>query len=68
MGAVAPIPWRVPEAERVLAGTIVDSTVAARAAEFALQGAKPLADNAYKVPIAKALVRRAVVQASGAQL
>jgi len=65
MGAVAPIPWRVPDAEKILAGTALDSAVAAHAAEVALNGAKPLADNGYKVPIAKALVRRAILQAGG---
>ena len=67
MGAVAPIPWRVPDAEKVLLGATLDSTVATRAAEVALSGAKPLADNGYKVPIAKALVRRAILQAGGVQ-
>ena len=65
MGAVAPIPWRVPDAERVLAGTTLDFAVAAQAAEIALSGAKPLADNGYKVPIAKVLVRRAILHAGG---
>jgi xanthine dehydrogenase YagS FAD-binding subunit len=67
LGAVAPIPWRVPEAENVLAGATLDSAVAAHAADVALSGAKPLADNGYKVPIAKALVRRAILQAVGVQ-
>jgi xanthine dehydrogenase YagS FAD-binding subunit len=67
LGAVAPIPWRVPEAEKVLAGATLNSAVAAHAADVALSGAKPLADNGYKVPIAKALVRRAILQAGGVQ-
>jgi xanthine dehydrogenase YagS FAD-binding subunit len=67
MGAVAPIPWRVPEAEKVLAGATLDSAVAAHAADIALSGAKPLADNGYKVPIAKALVRRAILRAGGVE-
>jgi xanthine dehydrogenase YagS FAD-binding subunit len=65
MGAVAPIPWRVPDAEKILAGATLDSAVAAHAADIALSGAKPLADNGYKVPIAKALVRRAILRAGG---
>ncbi|MBV8771480.1 MAG: FAD binding domain-containing protein [Deltaproteobacteria bacterium] len=68
MGAVAPIPWRVADAERVLAGAKLDSTVAARAADLALSGAKPLADNGYKVTIAKTLVRRAILKAGGAEV
>jgi len=67
MGAVAPIPWRVPDAEKVLAGATLDSVVAGHAADVALNGAKPLADNGYKVPIAKTLVRRAILQAGSVQ-
>jgi xanthine dehydrogenase YagS FAD-binding subunit len=65
MGAVAPIPWRSPEAENTLIGARLDSNIAARAAEAALKPATPLAQNAYKVPIAKALMRRAVLRAGG---
>ncbi|HKV53210.1 MAG TPA: xanthine dehydrogenase family protein subunit M [Candidatus Binataceae bacterium] len=65
MGAVAPIPWRVPDAEAALVGAVLDSASASRAAEVALRGAAPLHDNAYKVPIAKALVRRAILRAGG---
>jgi xanthine dehydrogenase YagS FAD-binding subunit len=64
MGAVAPIPWRAPQAEQVIVGSRVNYELATRAAEAALAGATPLADNAYKVPIAKALVRRAILRAS----
>jgi xanthine dehydrogenase YagS FAD-binding subunit len=65
MGAVAPIPWRVPAAEKILTGATLDSTVATHAADIALSSAKPLADNGYKVPIAKVLVRRAILRAGG---
>ncbi len=65
MGAVAPIPWRSHEAETALRGARLDSSAAARAAEVALKPAAPLSDNGYKVPIAKALVRRAVLRAGG---
>ena len=65
MGAVAPIPWRTPAAERALAGSRLDQAVAARAADAALLGAAPLRDNAYKVPIAKTIVRRAILRAGG---
>lgn len=67
MGAVAPIPWRVPEAENALSGLTLDYEVATRAAELAVKDAKPLAGNSYKVPIAKALVRRAILNAGGIQ-
>lgn len=65
MGAVAPIPWRSPEAEKAITGSHLDANTAARAAEAALKPAAPLADNRYKVPIAQALVRRAIMRAGG---
>ncbi len=60
LGGVAPVPWRAEAAERILAGAEVSDEVITRAAEAALEGAQPLAHNGYKVPLAKALVRRAL--------
>lgn len=65
MGAVAPIPWRAPSAEKVLLGAKLDRALADRAAQAALAGAAPLAHNAYKIPIARAMVRRAILRAGG---
>jgi xanthine dehydrogenase YagS FAD-binding subunit len=62
LGGVAPIPWRVPEAERLLVGQRITDDLAAKAGETALAGAKPLAKNAYKVPLTKAVVRRTVLE------
>jgi len=64
LGGVAPIPWRVPEAERLLVGQTLSPNLAARAAELALQNAQPLTHNAYKIRLAKALVKRAVMSAA----
>jgi xanthine dehydrogenase YagS FAD-binding subunit len=60
LGGVAPIPWRVSAGERQLLGVEVSSELFARAAEAALSGAEPFRYNAYKVPLAKALIRRAL--------
>lgn len=60
LGGVAPVPWRAESAERLLTGAEVSDDVIARAAETALDSAQPLAHNGYKVPLAKALVRRAL--------
>jgi xanthine dehydrogenase YagS FAD-binding subunit len=60
LGGVAPIPWRVSPAERELLGAEVSPGLFARAAEVALSGAEPLQHNAYKVSLAKALIRRAL--------
>jgi xanthine dehydrogenase YagS FAD-binding subunit len=65
MGAVAPVPWRVPAAERVLAGKTITEAVAIEAASAALAGAKPMTGNAYKIQIAKTAVKRAVLKAAG---
>lgn len=61
LGGVAPIPWRVPDAERVLAGQRITPELAIRAGEAAVTGARPLAKNAYKVPLTKGVVERAVL-------
>jgi xanthine dehydrogenase YagS FAD-binding subunit len=61
LGGVAPIPWRVPGVERLLAGQRITPDLAAKAGEAAVAGAQPLAKNAYKVPMTKALVRRTVL-------
>jgi len=63
LGGVAPIPWRAPQAEQFLAGKMPSPDVLAEAARLALQGAQPLEKNAYKVPLAQTLVRRALAKA-----
>jgi len=62
LGAVAAGPVRATKAEKILVGRPVDETAAADAAEAALAGAKPLSMNAYKIEIAKTLVKRAILE------
>ena len=62
LGGVAPIPWRVPQAESFLVGKRLDASTLNEAAHLALDGAKPLAKNAYKIPLTQALVRRALAK------
>ncbi len=64
LGGVAPMPWRVPKAEAALKGKTISPETLHAVAEIALQGAMPLGNNAYKVPLTKTLVRRAIHQAS----
>ena len=61
LGGVAPIPWRLPNVERLLAGQRITAELAAEAGEAAIEGAQKLSKNAYKVPLAKALVRRTLL-------
>jgi xanthine dehydrogenase YagS FAD-binding subunit len=62
LGGVAPIPWRLPEVETLLAGQRITEEVALKAGEAAVAGAKPLAKNGYKVPLTKAVVRRTLLE------
>jgi len=63
LGSVAPTPWRSKAAEAVLSGAKAGPDIARRAAEAAVAGAKPLAQNAYKVRLARVMVERAVREA-----
>lgn len=62
MGAVAPYPLRAISAEEFLKGRRVDESTAAEAGRRALEGALPLTKNAYKIEIAKAMVKRALLR------
>jgi xanthine dehydrogenase YagS FAD-binding subunit len=59
LGGVAAVPWRV-EAVQALKGTQPDEAAIAAVARDALAGAEPLRMNAYKIPLAEALIRRAL--------
>jgi len=65
MGAVAPIPWRSQAAEGALAGKTVTEQTAMAAADAAIQGAKAMTQNAYKIQIARTAVKRAIMKAAG---
>jgi xanthine dehydrogenase YagS FAD-binding subunit len=61
LGGVAPTPWRAPKAEDFLRGKKLDEASAKQAGEIALEGAKPLKDNLYKVQMAKDLIQRGLL-------
>ncbi|HET7892453.1 MAG TPA: xanthine dehydrogenase family protein subunit M [Candidatus Sulfotelmatobacter sp.] len=66
MGGVGTKPWRSKEAEQALEGREANETNFRSAAEAALQGAKPLHDNAFKVELAKRTLTRALKVATQA--
>ena len=68
MGAVAPIPWRSQAAEAALAGKPLSEETAMAAADAAIQGAKPMTENAYKVQLARTAVKRAILRAGGMKM
>jgi xanthine dehydrogenase YagS FAD-binding subunit len=65
LGGVAPTPWRVPKAEAALVGKMMSKDLLAEVAKIALQGAEPLAQNTYKIPLTETLVRRALAKVGG---
>ena len=62
LGGVAPIPWRCDKVEAFLKGRAMDAAALADAAKLATEGAKPLAQNGYKIPLTQTLVRRALAR------
>jgi xanthine dehydrogenase YagS FAD-binding subunit len=62
LGGVATIPWRVQAAEAHLVGKTLSEDTAAQAAKIALEGAKPMGQNGYKIPLTQTLVRRALAK------
>jgi xanthine dehydrogenase YagS FAD-binding subunit len=56
LGGVAHAPWRAERAEEALRGGPATEEAFARAAEAELEQARPLRDNAYKVPLARNVI------------
>jgi xanthine dehydrogenase YagS FAD-binding subunit len=65
LGAAAPVPYRARAAEAALVGRTLDEDAARHAAKAALEGATPLTQNGYKVPVFQAIVRRTILAAGG---
>jgi xanthine dehydrogenase YagS FAD-binding subunit len=61
-GGIAPTPHRAIEAEEILKGRILTDRLAASAAKSALTKAKPLSKNAYKLPITRTILKRAILE------
>lgn len=64
LGAAAPVPHRAKTAEAAITGKLIDENAAAQAGRAALDGATPLAKNAYKLPLFETIVRRAILKAA----
>ncbi len=60
VNAVGPRPLRLRDVERQLKGQTATEDVAEAAGELAILGARPLQHNAYKIPLMRNLVRRAI--------
>jgi xanthine dehydrogenase YagS FAD-binding subunit len=67
LGGVATIPWRSPEAERVLTGSAVTRAVFEASANAALASARGYGENDFKIALAKrTLVRALEIASAGA--
>jgi len=62
LGGVAHRPWRAARAEAELRSAPATEESFLRAAEAELAAARPLRDNAYKVPLARSLIVRTLLE------
>ena len=65
LGSISPVPHEVAAANEFLDGKVLDEATATAVADLILKGAKPLEMNAYKVPMAHALIRRTLLKLKG---
>ncbi|MGH8024624.1 MAG: FAD binding domain-containing protein [Limisphaerales bacterium] len=65
VGSISPVPHQVAAANEYLDGKPLDEATVSAAADLILKDAKPLQHNAYKVPMAHALIRRTLLKLKG---
>jgi xanthine dehydrogenase YagS FAD-binding subunit len=63
LGGPVAKPWRLTAVEQALAGKPLSEAAATAAAELGLAGARPRAHNAFRIPLAKAAIVRALMEA-----
>lgn len=68
LGHVAPTPWPAEAAAQALVGKTLDEAAAEAAGKAAVQGARPLSRNGYKVKLAQVAVKRALLRAAGKEV
>jgi xanthine dehydrogenase YagS FAD-binding subunit len=64
LGGVAHKPWRATKAEEALRGEPVNEANFRAAAEIELADAQPLAGNAFKIPLARNVITRTLLELS----
>lgn len=67
LGGVAHKPWRMHEAEQRIIGGSATRAAFAAAVDIELEAAQPLSDNAFKIPMVKALVTQTLVGLTGSE-
>ncbi len=68
LGHVAPVPWNSDEAAAALKGKAVSASVADDAGKAAVQQAKALSRNKFKIQLARVAVKRAILRAAGMEV
>jgi xanthine dehydrogenase YagS FAD-binding subunit len=64
LGGVAHKPWRATKAEEALLGEPANEANFRAAADIELEDAEPLRENAFKVPLARNIITRALLELS----
>jgi xanthine dehydrogenase YagS FAD-binding subunit len=64
LGGVAHKPWRATKAEEALRGEPAGEENFRAAAEIELEDARPLRENAFKVPLARNVITRTLLELS----
>jgi len=64
-GGVAPLPWRLGQSEAALIGRAPTEQAFLAAGELAIEGARPLEKNAFKIPLLRNAVIRALQTVGG---
>ncbi|ESY66881.1 MULTISPECIES: xanthine dehydrogenase family protein subunit M [Mesorhizobium] len=62
LGGVATVPWRASAAENALQGKVLDEAAAQKAADVAFADARPREHNAFKIPLGKRTLVRALLE------
>ncbi|MBR9997688.1 MAG: FAD binding domain-containing protein [Cyclobacteriaceae bacterium] len=62
LGAASPVPVKAKAAADSLAGKEINEASAVNAGEIAMKNATPLANNGYKVPLFKTIIKRAILK------
>lgn len=68
LGHAAPVPHAAAAAAAALAGQELTAETVAAAAEAAVEGARPMSGNRYKVQLARTAVKRALERAAGMEI
>lgn len=68
LGHVAPVPWPSDAAAQALSGRPLNEETAQEAAAKAVEGARALSRNGYKIRLARVAVKRALLRATGKEV